>query len=88
MSPGEVVKTGELNVYQGQLFHVGFQGARLFFVSQLCFTFHGAQKAQAKLVCCVQLADRKPFTGGPLDPRLVGSSQHDRLASVSTCCYM
>lgn len=22
MSPGEVVKTGELNVYQGQLFHV------------------------------------------------------------------
>ena len=24
MSPGEVVKTGELNVYQGQLFHVSY----------------------------------------------------------------
>lgn len=80
MSPGEVVKTGELNVYQGQLFHVGFLCASP--VHPL-FAISGAQTAHAKLIRWVQLADRKPFAGGPLDPRLVGPFQHEWLISIA-----
>ena len=84
MSPGEVVKTGELNVYQGQLFHVGFQCARVSFVAHFVAYTCNAQKVQAKLIYLVQLADRKPFAGGPLDPRLVCPCQHDGLAATPT----
>lgn len=37
---------------------------------------------QPKSMCWVQLADRKPFTGGPLDPRLVCAYHSEQLAPV------
>lgn len=63
MAPGEVVSTGEVNVYQGQLFHVMLP----FYLT--CYL----TVAHCSLGFCLQLADRTPFAGGPLDPRLVST---------------